>query len=58
MDKFINLSTKDRNSLFRETANKMNTTIAVVEKDFWVVYALDKCSIYYLLVFKLILVLY
>ena len=32
MNKIANLSDKDRSDLFRETASKMHTTNAVVEK--------------------------
>ena len=36
------LSPKQRQELFSETANSMNTTNAIIEKDFWVVWVLDK----------------
>ena len=36
------LSAKERNELFSETARQMNTTEAIAEKDFWVVWTLDK----------------
>ena len=42
MNNIINLSHEDRNELFQETATLMNTTSAIVEKDFWVVWALEK----------------
>ena len=42
MNKIANLSDNDRSDLFRETASKMHTTNAIVEKDFWVVWVLDK----------------
>lgn len=42
MNKIANLSDSNRRDLFRETANKMHTTNAIVEKDFWVVWVLDK----------------
>ncbi len=42
MNKIANLSDNDRRDLFRETASKMHTTNAIVEKDFWVVWVLDK----------------
>ena len=42
MELFLNLSIEDRSNLFRETANLMNTTIAIVEKDFWVCWTLGK----------------
>ena len=42
MNKIANLSEKDRSDLFKETASKMHTTNAIVEKDFWVVWVLDK----------------
>ena len=37
-----NLSPKEKNELFSETARLMHTTKAIVEKDFWVVWTLDK----------------
>ncbi len=37
-----NLSQDNKNELFKETASLMNTTSAIVEKDFWVVWTLDK----------------
>ncbi len=42
MNKIANLSDNNRRDLFRETASKMHTTNAIVEKDFWVVWVLDK----------------
>ncbi len=42
MDIIASLSDKERGDLFRETASKMHTTNAIVEKDFWVVWTLDK----------------
>ena len=35
------LESKDREALFRNTANKMGLTEAIVEKDFWVCWMLD-----------------
>ncbi len=42
MDKVANLPEENRNELFSETARQMHTTNAIVEKDFWVVWTLDK----------------
>ena len=42
MDKIVTLSQQDRSDLFSETAKLMNTTNAIVEKDFWVVWTLYK----------------
>ena len=42
MNNVANLPTKQRNELFTETARKMKTTNAIVEKDFWVVWTLNK----------------
>ncbi|MEA2095141.1 MAG: nucleotidyl transferase AbiEii/AbiGii toxin family protein [Candidatus Cloacimonadota bacterium] len=42
MNKIASLSDKERSELFQETASKMHTTNAIVEKDFWVVWVLDK----------------
>lgn len=42
MNKIALLPTQRRNELFRETAGMMHTTEAIVEKDFWVVWTLDK----------------
>ncbi|NOQ32091.1 MAG: hypothetical protein GQ570_13320 [Helicobacteraceae bacterium] len=36
------LSVDERSELFRETASLMNTTNAIIEKDFWVVWSLNK----------------
>ena len=42
MNKVAQLSTDERNELFKETASLMKTTNAIVEKDFWVVWTLNK----------------
>lgn len=42
MRNVANLSPKEKNELFSETARMMQTTEAIVEKDFWVVWTLDK----------------
>jgi len=42
VDKIVQLSQKQRAELFSETAQKMGTTNAIVEKDFWVVWVLSK----------------
>ena len=42
MKKIANLSKEQRQELFSETAALMNTTNAIVEKDFWVVLTLGK----------------
>jgi len=42
MNKIANLSNNERSELFSETATLMKTTSAIVEKDFWVVWVLDK----------------
>ena len=42
MDNVANLPDENRNELFSETARQMQTTNAIVEKDFWVVWTLDK----------------
>ena len=42
MNKIANLSNNERSELFSETAMLMKTTSAIVEKDFWVVWVLDK----------------
>jgi len=42
MDNVANLPEENRNELFSETARQMQTTNAIVEKDFWVVWTLDK----------------
>lgn len=41
MLKVANLSTKDREALFRNTAQKMGLNEAIVEKDFWVCWTLN-----------------
>lgn len=42
MDSVAQLSDKERNELFTETAARKNMTPAVVEKDFWVTWSLGK----------------
>lgn len=42
MDKVARLDARERNALFGETAGAMRTIPAIVEKDFWVVWVLDK----------------
>ena len=42
MNIIASLPDKERGDLFRETASRMHTTNAIVEKDFWVVWTLDK----------------
>ena len=42
MHKIAILSNKERSELFSETASNMHTTNAIAEKDFWVVWVLDK----------------
>jgi len=42
MNKVAQLSKQERNELFKETATLMKTTNAIVEKDFWVVWTLNK----------------
>lgn len=42
MNKIANLKEKERSELFSETAIALGTTNAIVEKDFWVVWTLDK----------------
>ena len=42
MNKIANLPKQQRSELFSETATLMKTTNAIVEKDFWVVWTLDK----------------
>lgn len=44
MYKVASLSKVQRKELFSETATLMNTTNAIVEKDFWVVWTFKKCS--------------
>ena len=42
MNKIANLPKQQRSELFSETATLMKTTNAIVEKDFWVVWTLNK----------------
>lgn len=42
MEKVAHLSQQDRSDLFAETAKEMRTTPAIVEKDFWVVWVLNR----------------
>lgn len=42
MDKVARLPGSERNELFSESAAKLGTTPAVIEKDFWVTWALDR----------------
>lgn len=42
MDKIINLSDKDRETLFLQTSSDTNIPFAMVEKDFWVCYVLSR----------------
>jgi hypothetical protein len=42
MNNIAKLSLQERQELFLETAKMMNTTSAIIEKDFWVVWILDK----------------
>jgi len=42
MNKIANLDEKQRSELFAETAVQIGATTAIVEKDFWVVWTLDK----------------
>ena len=42
MRNVANLSPNEKNELFSETARMMQTTEAIVEKDFWVVWTLDR----------------
>lgn len=42
MDNIATLSQSKRQEIFSETARAMNVTNAIVEKDFWVVWVLDK----------------
>src|ERR1039457_506235 len=42
MDKVAGLPAAQRNELFSETAARRGMTPAIVEKDFWVTWALDK----------------
>ena len=42
MDRVARLSVKDRSALFSETAAERSTTPAVIEKDFWVTWVLER----------------
>lgn len=42
MNNIARLHVKDREELFQETAFMLGTTASIVEKDFWVVWVLDK----------------
>lgn len=42
MDRVARLSAADRSALFSETAAGMGTTSAIIEKDFWVTWVLDR----------------
>lgn len=42
MDQVARLSARERSALFSETAARMGTTPAVIEKDFWVTWVLDQ----------------
>lgn len=42
MNKIAQLPKNQRAELFSETARQMNTTNAIIEKDFWVVWVLSK----------------
>lgn len=42
MDKVAGLPAAQRNELFSETAARRGMTPAIVEKDFWVIWTLDK----------------
>lgn len=42
MDRIARLPAAERNALFSETAADMGTTPAVIEKDFWVTWVLDR----------------
>ena len=42
MNNVAELSEEQRNELFKETATVMKTTTAIIEKDFWVVWTLNK----------------
>ena len=56
MDRVAHLPAGDRSALFAETAARMKTTPAVVEKDFWVTWVLDRlfsdAALSHLLMFK------
>ena len=41
MRKIVQLPDQDRSDLFRNTADKMGLSDAIVEKDFWVCFTLD-----------------
>jgi hypothetical protein len=45
MNKVTSLSERERKELFLETSSRMHVTNAIVEKDFWVVWVLDKLFI-------------
>lgn len=42
MNNVARLSQEERNQVFSETAAQMGTTPAIVEKNFWVCFVLDK----------------
>lgn len=42
MEKVAKISQSERSDLFKETATKMRTTPAIIEKDFWVVWVLSR----------------
>ena len=42
MDQVARLPAAERSALFSETAASMGTTPAVIEKDFWVTWVLDR----------------
>lgn len=42
MDSVAGLNSAERKELFSETAAKLGMTAAIVEKDFWVTWTLDK----------------
>lgn len=42
MDRMARLPARERSALFSETAARMGTTPAVIEKDFWVTWVLDQ----------------
>jgi len=42
MNRIVNLEPHEREAIFSETAVKMKTTPAIIEKDYWVVWVLDK----------------
>jgi len=45
MNKVASLSERERRELFLETSSRMHITNAIVEKDFWIVWVLDKLFI-------------